>query len=269
MKLLPKKEMFKELFNNCNNFICPICKNELKEEYDSLKCNEGHTFDINKKGFCSLLKKQKNFSSAIYKKELFLNRRIVLEQLLYEEMYKYIANYINNGEREAGEANFDYAKLSDEEAKSAKDELVEIVKTIKEEGVIEEKESIISKNKIKILSLEQDQRSVEQERSKINTDINRCQANLSNAQRQLQNAQNQKVKVYREGVGWIYTSDQQAIASAQRLVRQYENQQYSLEAEQQQLYLKIQKIRTQISELRNENQQLEKEIVSLKNKYNF
>ena len=95
MKLIKKKEMFKQLLNKNNNFICPICQLELKEYNDSLMCENKHTFDINKKGFCSLLKKQKNFSSDIYTKELFLNRRYVLEHLLYKDVYNIIAKFIN------------------------------------------------------------------------------------------------------------------------------------------------------------------------------
>ena len=52
-------------------------------------------------------------------------KQYILGMLFYRYISENLTNYINKGEREAGEADFDYAKLSDEEAKSAKDELVE------------------------------------------------------------------------------------------------------------------------------------------------
>lgn len=52
-------------------------------------------------------------------------KQYILGMLFYRYISENLTNYINKGEREAGEAEFDYAKLSDEEAKSAKDELVE------------------------------------------------------------------------------------------------------------------------------------------------
>ena len=49
-------------------------------------------------------------------------KQYILGMLFYRYISENLTNYINKGEREAGEADFDYAKLSDEEAKSAKDE---------------------------------------------------------------------------------------------------------------------------------------------------
>lgn len=97
---IKKKEIFKQLVKNNNNFACPICKSEVRVDNDSLKCKKGHTFNINKKGFCSLLRKQKNFSSDIYTKELFLNRRFVLEQLIYKDVYRFISEFINKKGKE-------------------------------------------------------------------------------------------------------------------------------------------------------------------------
>lgn len=52
-------------------------------------------------------------------------KQYILGMLFYRYISENLTNYINKGECEAGEADFNYAKLSDEEAKSAKDELVE------------------------------------------------------------------------------------------------------------------------------------------------
>ena len=52
----------------------------------------------------------------------------VLEMLFYRFISENLTNYLNKAEHEAGNANFDYAKLSDEEALYGKDD------TVKEKG---------------------------------------------------------------------------------------------------------------------------------------
>ena len=52
-------------------------------------------------------------------------KQYVLGMLFYRYISENLANYINAGEREAGESDFDYAKLSDNEAESARAEMVE------------------------------------------------------------------------------------------------------------------------------------------------
>lgn len=52
-------------------------------------------------------------------------KQYVLGMLFYRYISENLTNYINVGEREAGEVDFDYAKLSDEEAESAREELVQ------------------------------------------------------------------------------------------------------------------------------------------------
>jgi len=51
-------------------------------------------------------------------------RQYVLGMLFYRYISENLTNFINKGEREAGNLNFDYAKISDEEAIQAKDALV-------------------------------------------------------------------------------------------------------------------------------------------------
>ena len=48
----------------------------------------------------------------------------ILSTMFYRFISENLANYINSGEREAGDESFDYAKLSDEEAEEVRDELV-------------------------------------------------------------------------------------------------------------------------------------------------
>ena len=51
-------------------------------------------------------------------------KQYILGIMFYRYISENITNYINDGERKAGETNFDYAKLSDSEAETARDELV-------------------------------------------------------------------------------------------------------------------------------------------------
>ena len=52
-------------------------------------------------------------------------KQYVLGMMFYRYISENLTNYINAGEREAGDADFDYAKLNDEEAEPAREELVQ------------------------------------------------------------------------------------------------------------------------------------------------
>ena len=51
-------------------------------------------------------------------------KQYVLGMLFYRYISENFANYINDGEREAGDADFDYAQLSDSDAEQARDDLI-------------------------------------------------------------------------------------------------------------------------------------------------
>ena len=51
-------------------------------------------------------------------------KQYVLGMLFYRYISENFANYINDGEREAGDADFDYAWLSDSDAEQARDDLI-------------------------------------------------------------------------------------------------------------------------------------------------
>ena len=53
-------------------------------------------------------------------------KQYILGIMFYRYISENIANYINELQRNAGDKNFDYAKLSDKEALEAKDEIVRI-----------------------------------------------------------------------------------------------------------------------------------------------
>ena len=51
-------------------------------------------------------------------------KQYILGIMFYRYISENITNYINEGERKAGDKNFDYAKLSDEEAESVREDLI-------------------------------------------------------------------------------------------------------------------------------------------------
>lgn len=94
-QMLSKKEKFKQLVESTDFFVCPICKSNLIIKNESLVCENNHTFNINKKGFACLLKKQKDFSNNIDTKELFINMRKVILSNLYQAMHQEIVKFIS------------------------------------------------------------------------------------------------------------------------------------------------------------------------------
>ncbi len=61
-------------------YTCPVCKKDLQKEDKSLKCLEGHCFDLSKKGYVNLLLSQhRNSSDPGDSKEMVLARRRFLE----------------------------------------------------------------------------------------------------------------------------------------------------------------------------------------------
>ena len=52
-------------------------------------------------------------------------KNYVLGTMFYRYISEDLTNYINQGEREAGDSEFDYAQMSDEDAEGAKESLVQ------------------------------------------------------------------------------------------------------------------------------------------------
>ncbi len=78
------------------DFICPYCKEKMHLVGESLKCTNRHTFDITKKGTINFIISPKIKESKIYNKKLFTCRRKFIENGYYNDVYKLIANEINN-----------------------------------------------------------------------------------------------------------------------------------------------------------------------------
>lgn len=136
-------------------------------------------------------------------------------------------------------------------------------------SLIKENEAKIERNKKQILSQKQALLETENSRTRLSSQISNCNANLERAQQQLINAQKEKKRVYRAGIGWTYEIDQAAISSANRLVKQYQDQLYSLKNEMQNLDRTYALIQSEISQLDAENSQLQTENTQLRRKFNL
>lgn len=70
------------------NFICPVCGKELVPDSGSLKCRNGHCFDISKKGTVNLLVSNK--SNHGDDKRMVNARRTFMDKGYYEPLHKKI-----------------------------------------------------------------------------------------------------------------------------------------------------------------------------------
>ena len=79
-----KKELIKNLLiKNIHLFRCPICESQLCLQENSLMCEHHHLFDISKKGVVLLHKKYQKKIDEIYTKNLFINRRLFINEEFY------------------------------------------------------------------------------------------------------------------------------------------------------------------------------------------
>lgn len=94
--MISKKAKSKLFLKNGFEYICPICSNNLIFKNDTMICKNNHNFDISKKGIICLLNTGKFKTNNIYDKNLFIHRRSFINNGFYDELYKNIADIINN-----------------------------------------------------------------------------------------------------------------------------------------------------------------------------
>lgn len=82
-----------------NIFICPICKNNIKLHNSSLICTNGHCFDITRKGYFTLLQKNRVRIDKMYDLNLFKNRISFINNGFYDELHLIISEIINHKEK--------------------------------------------------------------------------------------------------------------------------------------------------------------------------
>lgn len=66
------------------SFQCPLCGGALEYANGSLRCNEGHTFDVSSKGYVNFVPNQK--PSKEYDRAFFENRRLFLNAGYYDHV---------------------------------------------------------------------------------------------------------------------------------------------------------------------------------------
>lgn len=92
-----KKIMYtKEALTKVAILSCPICHTDLELTNNTLKCKQGHCFDLAKKGYMTLLKKSKRYTTTLYDEALFKNRRAFIESGFYQELETLIVSWLKN-----------------------------------------------------------------------------------------------------------------------------------------------------------------------------
>ncbi|GAA3021928.1 putative RNA methyltransferase [Tetragenococcus solitarius] len=74
-------------------FQCPICQAKMQAEQTSLCCNNGHQFDLSKKGTLYFLNHQ---VKTEYQKKMFDHRRIMIRSGMYQPLLAFISAYCKN-----------------------------------------------------------------------------------------------------------------------------------------------------------------------------
>lgn len=75
-------------------FQCPLCREKIYCEHNSLLCGNGHCFDIAAKGYVNFIPQQKSLQG--YTQNFFTSRRKILELGFYSHILSGIQQYIGN-----------------------------------------------------------------------------------------------------------------------------------------------------------------------------
>ena len=79
---------------NKKYFSCPICYNMMELLDNSLKCSNGHCFDISHKGYLSLIRNNKKRIDKVYNDVLFSNRVKFINCGFYDKLHNLIGDVI-------------------------------------------------------------------------------------------------------------------------------------------------------------------------------
>lgn len=74
-------------------FQCPICQARMQASQMNLRCNNGHQFDLSKKGTLYFLNHQ---IKTEYQKKMFEHRRIMIKSGMYQPLLEFLAGYCKN-----------------------------------------------------------------------------------------------------------------------------------------------------------------------------
>lgn len=91
--MFSKKHQKLKFIEADNILQCPICNTFFSVDNESLMCENGHNFDISKKGYINFTS---NIKEQIYTKDLFLNRRKIFSKGYYDKIVLHIEAIVNN-----------------------------------------------------------------------------------------------------------------------------------------------------------------------------
>ena len=81
---------------NASKLLCPVCEKRLVADGESLRCVQGHCYDISRHGYVNLLPGK----GAFYPLELFRNRRAIFDDGFYapllQRMEELMRRYVKN-----------------------------------------------------------------------------------------------------------------------------------------------------------------------------
>ncbi len=98
MKNISKFDMFCNMIKELNSLlICPICNSKLVLNVNSktLICDNKHTFNISKQGFCTLIKNRSLPVDKHYTADLFSARRKVILSGFFDPVIEHISAIVN------------------------------------------------------------------------------------------------------------------------------------------------------------------------------
>lgn len=92
---LSKKEMSANLISeNIAIFACPHCGGKVRlEDQKTIVCDKNHSFDLAKQGYVFMLT---HGVTSMYDQSLFEARKIVIDQMLYQQMYAVVIDILQS-----------------------------------------------------------------------------------------------------------------------------------------------------------------------------
>ena len=93
--MLSKLRVSQDLFHKLGGvFVCPICEEPLLLAQNSLVCSNRHSFDLSRKGYARLLKRERALKDDFYDSTLFSHRRSFILAGFYELLHNKITEIL-------------------------------------------------------------------------------------------------------------------------------------------------------------------------------
>ncbi len=90
---MKKIDFIKDKIREANILACPICSESIEVDDYSIRCTNNHTFDISKKGYIFLLRKEYRSN---YSKQLFEERKKAIADGLFDKLFEEILKIVKS-----------------------------------------------------------------------------------------------------------------------------------------------------------------------------